>query len=657
MPVATQKGRLLSLDTPLGPDKLLLDAFSGREAISELFHFELELSSEDADIKFEDIIGKNVTVRIKLADGATDRYLNGVVSRFLLLPGSGRVHRYKAEVVPWLWYLTRTADCRIFQEKSVPDIVKSIFDRLGFRNYELQLTGTYDPWDYCVQYRETALNFVQRLLEQEGIFYFFRHEETKHTLILADNRSVHKPCPHQHQFRYDPVTGSGYAADEDAVHSWRLEKEIRPGKFAYTDYNFETPSTSLMSNVDSHVDLGGNRNFEIYDYPGEYEKKDHGAGWVRTRMEEQEAAHSVITGEGNARAMVSGYKFDLTNHDRRDQNGTFILTGIVHHGAEPGWYSGAEGEEALYRNSFTCIPDSIPFRPQRSSPKPVVHGAQTAVVTGPSGEEIYTDKYGRVKVQFHWDREGKRDEKSSCWVRVAQPWAGKQWGGVILPRIGQEVIVDFLEGDADRPIITGRVYNAENMPPYKLPDHSTVTTMQTRSSKGGGSSNYNEIRMEDKKGQEQIYIQAENEMDVYVKGDSRESVGRDKHLTVGRHRLESIAEESHVNIGKDHLENIGLNLSLSVGQNVHETAGQNFALEAGQAIHLKAGMKVVIEAGAQLSLKAAGGFIDIGPAGVTIQGTLVRINSGGSAGSGSGASPKQPKKPDKADNGSCFGKS
>ncbi len=439
--------------------------------------------------------------------------------------------------------------------------------------------------------------------------------------------------------------------------SWGAEQELRPGKYALTDYNFQTPNTSLMANVQTVAEIGGNTKYEIYDYPGIHINKSEGDTVTKLRMEEEEAAHHLVAGSGNCRSFAPGYKFHLDEHSRRDQNGDYLLTEVTHSASVGDSYSGSGGgSEETYTNHFTCIPFSVPFRPQRLTPKPIVQGPQTAVVVGPAGEEIYPDKYGRVKVQFFWDRLGKKNENSSCWVRVSQPWAGKNWGAVSIPRIGQEVIVEFLEGDPDRPIITGRVYNDDQMPTYPLPDHKTRTTFMSRSTKGGGSANYNELRFEDKKGSEQIFINAEKDMDHRVENDSREFIGNDRSLIVKHDQKEKVEGDLHAETAGNRNEKVGQTMSLQVGQNLQEKSGQNFAHEAGMEIHLKAGMNVVIEAGLQLTIKASGGFINIGPAGIAISGTLVLINSGGAAGSGSGSSPQDPQKPDEADDGTKGGK-
>jgi type VI secretion system secreted protein VgrG len=670
----TQDDRVIAINTPLGKDVLLLVSMSVQESISRLFRISAQLYSTNGSIDFTKIIGQRVSISLNLADGSK-RYFNGFVSRFAQVGLDKRFTHYHAEIVPWLWFLTRRADCRIFQNMTIPDIVTKVFQDRGFGDFRNALQGDFEQREYCVQYRETDFNFVSRLMEQYGIFYFFEHEKDKHTLVMGNKTSVHKPCPGQSKIRLDFSAGV-YSKDEDFIGTWNLEQELRPGKYALTDYNFETPSTSLLANDETIFKVGGNDKYEVFDYPGEYTKKAEGETRTQIRMQEEEAGHLIGVGGGNCRTFASGYRFDLSGHARGDQNQAYLLTEVQHSASVGSSYSGTEGQsEEFYSNQFRCIPYSVLFRPPRSTPKPFVQGPQTAVVTGKSGEEIWTDKYGRVKVQFFWDREGKKDEKSSCWIRSSQPWAGKNWGAINIPRIGQEVIVEFLEGDPDRPLITGRVYNDEQMPPYKLADNQTRTTFMTRSTKGGGASNYNELRFEDKKGDEQIFMNAEKDMDLRVENDSREFVGKDRSLIVQGDQKEKIQGEQDIQIAKDQNESVGgdasLNvsgnqnvqvgqtMSLQVAQNLQEKSGQNYAHEAGMEIHLKAGMNVVIEAGLQLTIMASGNFINIGPAGVAISGTLVLINSGGAAGVGSPSSPtspKAPKDPDTADDGSKGGK-
>lgn len=653
----TQDGRLIAISTSLPADTLLLQGFTGTEAISRPFSFQLDLLSEDAALAATDIIGKAATITLTLADDS-QRYLNGFISRFAQAEADTRVVHYRAEMVPWLWFLTRTADCRIFQNMTVPDIITKVFDDLGFSDYKNNLPqGSFEPRDYCVQYRETDFNFVSRLMEQYGIFYFFEHEEKKHTLVLANSASAHQPCPKQPKA---PCEFTGGVVEEGLVTAWHMEHELRPGRYALSDFNFETPTTRLESSVDTTISVGGNSRFELFDYPGIYPKKNQGEQLAKIRMEEEEAAYLVARGASTCRGFVSGYRFELADHYRRDVNTAYVLTEIRHTASAGSAYTtggAVTGEQ--YSNEFICMPHTVPYRPPRNARKPFVQGVQTAIVVGPSGEEIYTDKYGRVKVQFHWDRKGTKNEKSSCWVRVAQSWAGKGWGAIFLPRIGQEVIVDFLEGDPDQPIIVGSVYNAQDMPPYALPDEKTKSTIKSNSSKGGGG--FNEIRFEDKKGEELLFVHAEKDEDVVVKHDAREWIGNDRHLIVKKNQLEAIEGDKHGSVTGKHLTKVGgdagskiagnwnvdagAKISIKAGADIHEKAGANYALEAGAAVHVKAGATLVIEAGAQLSLKVGGNFIDINPGGIFIQGTMVNINSGGSAGSGSGSSPTAPEEP------------
>jgi type VI secretion system secreted protein VgrG len=526
----TQDNRLIAIDTPLGKDVLLLGGFRGIEGLSTAFSFELGLLSENHTIAFEDIIGKNVTISVVLADG-DKRYFNGVISRFAQGRGGGeaggdpRFSHYRASMVPWLWLLTRTADSRIFQKLSVPAIVEKIFGEKGFSDFELQLDGGYEKREYCVQYRETDFNFVSRLLEEEGIYYFFKHENGKHTMVIADAPGKHKPCPKQETAKYQ-LSAKG-RLKEDVIMSLEKMQEIRPGKYSVNDFNFETPNTSLEVNVPGKQKVGPGER-EIYYYPGAYTKKSEGDRLAKIRMEEEEAQITRIGGSSNCRAFTSGYQFTLTDFYRDDMNNKkYVLTSIEHE-ANQDW----QGESELdYRNQFTCIPFEVPFRPKRVTPKPPVQGSQTAIVVGPKGEEIYTDKHSRVKVQFHWDREGKRDENSSCWIRVSQPWAGSGWGALSIPRIGHEVVVDFIEGDPDRPIITGSVYHGNNKPPYPLPDEKTKSTLKSDSSLGGGG--FNEMRFEDKKGSEEIFIHGQKDWNTVIENDKDQKITRNDTITVG----------------------------------------------------------------------------------------------------------------------------
>jgi type VI secretion system secreted protein VgrG len=631
----TQVHRHLGFGSPLGEDVLLLRQLRGHEGISRLFRFDLELLSEDSALAFDAIIGKNVTIRIQQAD-QTDRFINGIVSRFSQGGSDATLTSYYAEVVPWLWLLTRTADCKIFQMMTAPEIIEAVFGTYGFANFRLSLQATYPVREYCVQYRETDFNFVSRLMEQYGIFYFFEHTNGTHTLVLADGNAEFNPCPSQSQVRYQTTLGAT-RADEDVVTGWRQEQEMRPAKYSLMDFNFETPPVNLQVNVDSVLPPPGGMKFEIYDYPGEYLVRDVGETLATVRIEEEETQTVLTNGTSNCRTLVSGYTFDLLEHPRADCNQTYILTS-VEHSASQSYESGDPRGGFSYSNSFNCMPLSVRFRAARVTPKPVIQGLQTAIVAGVPGEEIYVDNYGRIKVQFHWDRFGQRNENSSCWIRVAQNWAGKRWGVVFLPRIGQEVLVGFLEGDPDQPMITGCVYNADQIPPYDLPDYQTRSVIRTDTTPGGGACN--QVHFEDKAGAEEFYMHASGEMNIHVEVDRHETVKGERHLEVYKDKHESVGQNTYLKVTQDDVAEIGQDVSRKIGGNLILDVGSSHTEKAGQEIYLKAGMTVVIEAGMELTLKGPGGFVTIGPTGVTIQGTLVLINSGGAAGIGSPQSPK-----------------
>ncbi len=638
MSYAQQYGRI-AISTPLGEDALFVRGFSGDEGLSRLFRFRLELLSEDEAIAMDRLVGQQATVRMLLADGCF-RYWNGLIGNFWQGGRQQGLTSYTAELVPALWLLKRTSDCRIFQNRKTPAIVEQILGEAGIRDFALRLYGDFPEREYCVQYRETDFDFLSRLMEEDGIYYFFEHEKDKHTLVLANAPEAHRSCPGQPRARYEAAPGGHH--DEDAVLEWELGQELRPGSYALQDYNFESPGTDLLSNI------AGRNAWELFEYPGAYRRRSEGEARVRLRLQETEASRVAVRGASDCRAFASGFHFELTDHYRSDHNQLYLFTGVQHsaqQGAE--FRSGTEQTGFEYRNRFECLPRTTPFRPARVTPRPVVHGAQTAVVVGKAGEEIWTDKYGRVKVQFHWDRYGKKDENSSCWVRVSQPWAGKGWGAISLPRIGQEVVVSFLEGDPDQPLITGRVYNAEQMPPYELPAEQTKTTLKTDSSKGGGG--FNELRFEDAKGREQVLIHAERDHEVRVKKDFLRTVGGQAHMIAAADQFEQIGGDLHFRVKGDQNQKVDGAVSLAAGMDVQQKAGTNYALEAGTEIHLKSGLNLVVESGTTLTLKVGGSFVNLNPAGVYISGPMVMINSGGAAGSGVGASPHEVKPPREAE--------
>ncbi len=625
----TQENRLFQIDTPLGKDVLLLKGFSGTEGISRLFRFELDLLSEEPSISFADIIGKNVTISLKQADGSY-RYLNGIISRFAQTSTEELFTSYEAELVPWLWFLTRNANCRIFQNKTIPDIITQVFDDLGFNNYSNSLQGSYDTREYCVQYRESDFNFVSRLMEEYGIFYFFKHEQGNHTLVMADDASAHTDCPGQSSLRYTSVAGG--ALDEDVITGWRAVQELRTGKYTLTDYNFTTPSTSLLVNEPTIHSVGGNDKYETYDYPGEHLNKGAGQSLAKIRMQEEEAGHYVAHGTSEARALVSGHKFTLKEHSRSDANGDYILTEVHHSARTESYGTSGTPEEDSYANSFACIPSSVPYRPVRATPRPVVQGLQPAVVVGPSGEEIYTDKYGRVKVQFFWDRLGQNDENSTCWVRVSQVWAGNNWGALFLPRIGQEVIIDFLEGDPDQPLIVGRVYNAEQMPPATLPDKQNISGFRTHSTKNGGDHDANVLTFDDTKGSEVFYMRAQKDKAVRVENNDDLKVGNDQTITIHKNRTEVVEQGDE----KVTIQQGNRIVTVDMGDDTHriKMGNRNVTIDMGDdSLQIKMGNQSVkldmgqstTEALQSITLKVGQSSIVLNQVGVTIKGMMISI--------------------------------
>jgi type VI secretion system secreted protein VgrG len=639
LPKYTQENRLIQIATPLGKDILLLQGFTGREEVSRPFRFDLRLLSEDRAIGFDKIVGKSVSIMMLLPD-ETERYINGVVSQFTQGGSSQNLAHYHLTLVPWLWLLTRTSDCRIFQNQSVPDIIETVFKDFGFADFKSRLQATYEPREYCVQYRETAFAFVSRLMEEEGIFYFFEHEEDKHTLVLADSPNEFKPCPYQPTAVYSSDRGAENLGN--VIRDWQLSQEVRPGKFTLGDFDFIKPRLDLTSTAE------GKSKFEMYDYPGSYTTRNDGERLAGIRIQEQETPIITIEGVSDCMGFASGYRFDLKGHYRRDLNKSYALLSVEHSADVGDNYETADKHSFNYENKFLCVPHPTPYRPTRETPVPVVHGTQTAIIVGPAGQEIHSDQYGRVKVQFHWDRRGKYDDKSSCWVRVSQNWAGKRWGAMFLPRIGQEVIVDFLEGDPDRPLITGRVYNGESMPPYALPDEQTKSAIKSYSSKGGDG--FNELRFEDLKGEEQIFVHGQKDLDVRILNDRREWIGQDRHLFVKRDKLEQVERDEHIVVKRDLVEDvtrdhnlkvsgkqaikIAKSHSLEVSGDVIEEFKSNHSEQVTKNYYLK-GMNVVIEAMTGLTIKVGGNFVTINSGGVFIKGTMVHINSAGAALSGS----------------------
>lgn len=638
-----QSKRQIGIDTPLGANVLVLRNFTATEEVGRLFQIDAELLSENFQISFPQIVGQNVTIRLETIQ-AGQRFFNGHVRSFRQTGAVGRLARYHAEIVPKLWFLTRSADCRIFQNKKVPDIVKEVLQERGITDIEDTLTASYPQWEYCVQYRETDFNFISRLMEQEGIHYYFKHAQGTHTLVLADGDSSHPTFPGYADMSFHQE-GVG-VVNLQGIKEWAMTQEVQAGSYVLNDYDFEKPKTSLKApaNIDrQNVEA----NHELYDYPGEYDKFDDGKRYARMRIEEVQSDFEIAEGSGDVRGVAAGFKFKINGLPRSDQIDDYLVVSSVTRAESEGFLSGGGASDSgAFSCSFTAVRAKTPFHPARLTPKPIIQGAQTAVVTGPKGEEIYTDKYGRIKVQFHWDRKGKKDENTTCFIRVAEPWAGKQWGIIFTPRIGQEVVVNFLEGDPDQPLIIGSVYNGDQMPPYTLPANKTQSGVKTRSSLNGTPANFNEIRFEDKKGQEQLYIHAEKNEDIVVENNKTENVGNNEDIQIGNDRTETVGGNQSITVQKDdklmvamnqditigikQTENVGAQRTttigatdtLSVGATRTTTIGGADSLSVGGAISISAGGVITLTAGAAITISSSAAIAITAPV-ITLNGRPV----------------------------------
>jgi type VI secretion system secreted protein VgrG len=628
----SQAVRPIQIHTPLGPDTFTVTAYQGEEYVSGLFHYRVELRSTDPAIDLQSLTGQRACLEIGLSGGQT-RLVHGVISRMAQTGIDAGAVLYAMELRPWLWLLTMNADCRIFQNLSTPDIVNQVFSGLGFTDVAERLESSYAAREYCVQYNETAFDFVTRLFEEEGIFYFFEHTLQAHTLVLADSGTA-----------WSAPAGAGSALVSGSNMGWlrenmiaacALEQAVTVGEVVTTDYNFETPSTSLLATTS-----GPGAARSVYGYPGRYLKQRDGETRTGIQLESLEAAARILRGQGTCRGFAAGARFTLEGHARSDANTDYAVLRLD-----------VRGTQTEYTSFFEAIPVEALYRPPVRTRRPAIAGAQTATVTGKTGEEIWTDSYGRIKVKFHWDRSPAKDETSSCWVRVAQGWAGKSWGSFFLPRIGQEVVVSFLDGDPDRPLVTGCVYNAEQVLPYTLPADQTRSTIKSNSSKGGGGSN--ELRFEDKAGSEELYLHAQKDMNVEVvnqrsvtvqnaddlltvsKGNRTITVskGNETHTVKGTRTLKITGNETHTN-SASYTSQVSGTYTLKVDGDLVIQAGGSITLKAGGSIQTTAGTSITSSAGTSLTNQAgttltnkggAEALVD-GGALVTIKGGLVKIN-------------------------------
>ena len=616
--------RVAVVKSSLG-DGVALSSMRGYEELGRPFRFELDLTTTDPDLDLGSVLGETMTVELELHDGNT-REFTGHVTEFSLAGGLGRNVLYRAVLRPWLSLLDYRKNCRIFQRMTVPDVIKQVFRDAGFSEIEERLTESYRAWEYLVQYRESDFAFVSRMMEHEGIYYYVKHAGGTHTVVLCDSISAHEPVPGYETIPYFPPEEQ--RRDRDHVDHWQLRRQIKPGIVAASDFDFQRASASLLTQRTEPDEIAG-AAYEDFDYPGAYVESAAGDMEVRVRLEAHHAEREVVEAQGDARGLSVGATFALENFPRADQNKEYVVVRAAHAIHVNADESGGQGGGAAYRCSFSAIDSTRPFRSRRTTPKPLIDGPQTAIVVGPAGQEIFSDEYGRVKVKFHWDRLSQGDEESSCWVRVAQAWAGTSFGVIHVPRIGQEVIVDFLEGDPDRPIITGRVYNSDNHVPYELPSNQTQSGIKSRSSLGGAPRTVHELRFEDKLGSEEVFMQAEKNLTVTVKaGESRSvgggrstSIGTDDELTVGANRSATVGASDEETVAAAQTISVGGGQSVSVG------GSQSVTVAGGRAV---TSLAEAIVTGARTKNVAAAEMTTIGAARVETVGGSETVGIGSS---------------------------
>jgi type VI secretion system secreted protein VgrG len=574
--ITAQNSRLITFDSPLPPDQeLVLESFSGEEGLSILFEYELQLLSNDATIELKKLIGKKVSMGITLADGST-KIISGHCSHFNHVGANGGVANYVAKVVPWLWILSRRRDSRAFQDKTVEEIIKEVFAYyLSLADHEFRLSRSLKPISYCTQYQESDLNFVLRLLQQEGLFFNFEHSKDGHRLIVFDDSLNSLPLPSQPIVRFHTAS---VTEEYDSITEWSSQRTFHSTRLSLKSFDYKQPKFSNQVQLETVSKQGDVGQYEIFEYEGLYGYSDpqHGEQIARNRLEAMEVQGKTFQGKSNCRAMQPGYYFELTQHYDHDtgavEDRQFLLLSVKQFGRNN--YTGSG--EAFYQNQFICIRRKIPFKPPMSTPRALISGPQTAIVVGPSGEEIYTDEMGRVKVQFHWDRYGQFDDKSSCWVRVAQTGASGGFGSIQIPRVGDEVVIVFLDGNPDRPLVMGSLYNSQNTPPWSLPANKTQSGFLTRSTKGdGGTANF--FRFEDKAGAEQIIMHAERNLDTEIEVDESHSVGSNRTITVGGTHTETIKKDTVMNVQEG-------SLTIQVdNQFIQVNAKQHIILQVGDS--------------------------------------------------------------------------
>ena len=610
--------RTIRVHTALSAEQLKFRAMRGQEGLSRLFEFEVDMVSGSFNLDLKTLLGTSLSIEV--SDDAGPRFLNGTVVRFELLGRAnetGRHYVYRALVQPWLWYLTRTTDSRIFQNRSVPEVLDEVLGKYGFE-YEKRLTGSYRSWENCVQYQESDFAFASRLMEHEGISYHFEHSNGSHLLVLADDAGAYRPLPGYASIPYRP-RDRVVDALEPCIDRWRVAEQITSGRVMLDDFDFRKSRASLQS-VQQDPKGHDHASYEVYEWLGGYSEHQQGDTYARIRLQELQCAHELAAGHTNVAGMAPGYLFSLTHCPREADNREYLVTETRYDLQEPEYSSGGSAE-SVCEFDFTVLPSSVAYRPARKTPRPRTNGPQTATVVGP--QEIWTDRFGRVKLQFRWDRYGQADENSSCWVRVSSSWAGANFGTMHMPRVGQEVIVDFIGGEPDRPIITGRVYNSDQMPPWELPANATASGILTRSSEGGAANQANMLRFEDRTGAEQILLHAERNLDVEVEADETHTTDGTRTTLIKGHESATYqdGETRDITAGAQETITGGDTRDVTGGFNETISGGVNQRITGGKNRNLAGGLNDTITGGVNLAI--TGGFHG------TIDGQEIRFVSGG----------------------------
>jgi type VI secretion system secreted protein VgrG len=614
----TQDKRIAELTTPLGKDVLVLARFEGSEGLSELFEYRIEALSERENLDFDQALGRPCTVKFK--NYGSERTFSGILVEAQWRGAEGEYYSYNLVLRPWLWLASRTADCRLFLDKDAPTIIKDVFKKRGFTDFRDSLTESYPKLEYCVQYRETDMAFACRLMEQHGIYYFFEHSDGKHTMVLCDSKSSHKPVPGLEKVSYIPLAGQDRRGEQH-IYDWSTERRFRTGKYELNDYDFKQPNANLISDAKAAAQYAKS-DLEIYDYPGKYKQRSDGEKYAKVRLEADQGLDQHRYARGDAVSLFPGGLTSLQKHGSGPENTQYLIVHCSHsYVAEEYRSGGGSTHEQIYFGHYQFLKSDKIFRAPLVTPKPIVFGPQTAKVVGKEGEEIDVDEYGRIKLQFHWDRE----KQQSIRVRVAQVWSGKQWGGQVIPRIGQEAVVEFLEGDPDRPLVVGTVYNKDYMPPYEMPSNKTQSGLKSNSSKGGGG--YNEWMFEDKKDEEKIGVHAEKDMNVVVRNIETREIGNKFKTAKGQSsritQLKNGDDELSVDKGNQKVK-IGADQTVDVEQNIAVTAGKSIELKVGASTIKIDGSSITIKS---MNIKVDGTITQVnGSATLTLQGGLVKIN-------------------------------